>query len=134
MIKPAAILFLSAVLSAGANFDQFLAALGKVESDNNPAAYNAKENAVGIYQIREKYFIDAQTFDPALRKYKHKDCFRADIAKKVVIAYLSKYCKEKNFESWARLHNSGPAWSKKKHLTDKYWLKIKAQLPPKTYV
>lgn len=104
--------------------DEFLIILGRVESSNNPKAYNKSENAIGIYQIRLLYFKDAQQFDKNLIKYSHSDCFSPEISKKVVIAYLSKYCKKNDFESWARCHNSGPNWKNKKHLTNKYWKKF----------
>jgi hypothetical protein len=95
------------------NFNQFLITLGQLESSNNPKAYNKSENAIGIYQIRYKYFIDAQKNDINLRKYKHSDCFDVNISKKVVYAYLIKYSKSNNFEEWCYLHNGGTGWKKK---------------------
>lgn len=108
--------------------DIFFKALGQVESGQNPKAYNKIENAIGVYQIRKLYFTDAQNFAPELRKYKHKDCFDEKISKKIVLAYLSKYCKNGSFEDFARCHNSGPNWKNKKHLTEKYWHKIKKEI------
>lgn len=108
--------------------DNFFKALGQVESGQNPKAYNKDENAIGIYQIRKLYFIDAQNFTPELKKYRHEDCFNEKISRKIVLAYLSKYCKNGSFEDFARCHNSGSNWKNKKHLTQKYWNKIKKEL------
>ncbi len=107
---------------------EFLNALARVESSNNPKAYNPGENAIGIYQIRKAYFIDAQRIDKSLIKYNHQDCFNPEIAERVVNAYLSRYCKSNSFEDMARCHNSGPNWKNKKDLTNKYWKKIQKEL------
>jgi len=57
------ILSIFAALNAySADFESFLSAIAKVESNNNPKAFNSKELAVGKYQIRPKYFIDAKRF------------------------------------------------------------------------
>lgn len=114
----------SADLVVNQQFTTFLKVLGKVESSNNPRAFNKSENAIGIYQIRKLYFIDAQRINPELKKYKHEDCFNVEISKLVVKAYLSRYCKENNMESWARCHNSGPNWKNKFNLTNKYWARF----------
>jgi hypothetical protein len=106
----------------------FFDALGVVESLNNSKAYNKAENAVGIFQIRKLYFIDAQKFDKSLAKYTHFDCYDAKISERVVSAYLGRYCKNGTPEDFARCHNSGPNWKNKKHLTEKYWQKIKSKL------
>lgn len=117
-------------------FNFFLSALAKVESNNNPKSYNLKENAIGIYQIRELYFIDAQRFNPALKKYNHKDCFDPEVSRLVVTAYLSHYesmsVSVNDWGSLAKCHNGGLNWRKKtgqaKINLDKYWLKVKNHL------
>jgi hypothetical protein len=108
------------------DMDKFFRALGEVESGNKATAYNKKENAIGIYQIRKLYFIDsAQPFN-------HKDCYNPKLARKVCEAYFKRYEPQAyylgDFETLARLHNAGPAWAKKKHLTNKYWGKVKKAL------
>ena len=107
------------------NFNQFLMILGRVESSNDPKAYNKKENAIGIYQIRLLYFKDAQKFNKNLIKYSHSDCYSPEISKMVVAAYVGRYVNSDSFEDFARCHNSGPNWKNKKHLTNKYWARFK---------
>ena len=109
-----------------ANMDSFLNALAKVESSNNPKAINKKETALGIYQIRPAYFKDANV------KGSHSQVFDPTFARRVCEAYFKRYAPEAyakgDFESLARLHNSGPSFAKRKSLTDGYWQKIKKTL------
>ena len=110
------------------DFGLFLNILGQIESSNNPKAYNKKEKAIGIYQIRLNYFKDAQQFNPKLRKYTHKNCFDPLISRWVVKSYMRHYepkaLKENDFETLARCHNGGCNWRNKKELTNKYWQKF----------
>jgi len=109
-----------------ANMDDFFNALAKVESSNNPKAINKKENALGVYQIRPAYFKDANV------KGSHSQVFDPTFARQVCEAYFKRYAPEAyakgDFESLARLHNSGPAYAKRKSSTDGYWQKIKKNL------
>lgn len=105
--------------------DRFFKALGAVESSNNPKAYNKKEDAIGIFQIRPAYFKDAVEFDKNLSKYKHSDCYSPEISKLIVKSYMARYCKNGNVSDLARAHNSGPNWKNKKDLTNNYWEKFK---------
>lgn len=119
-----------------ATFEQFCAALASVESSGNPRAFNGKENAIGIYQIRPAYFHDAQDFDKSLAKYKHADCYNRTVAKSVVAAYFKRYApkafKNKDFETLAKLHNGGCRWMNKDAKTQeklsKYWQKVQKNL------
>ena len=104
-------------------FKLFLKILGKIESNNNPNAFNKKENAIGIYQIRPLYFKDAQKFDPRLKKYNHWHCFNLWVSQVAVISYLTHYCKTFTLEEMARIHNGGPNGYKKAS-TLKYWKKF----------
>jgi len=109
-----------------ANMDDFLNALAKVESSNNPKAINKKENALGIYQIRPAYFQDSKV------KGNHGQVFDPVFARQVCEAYFKKYEKKAldngDFETLARCHNGGCGWRKNKSATDKYWQKIKKNL------
>lgn len=115
-----------------ANFEQFKAALATVESNSNPKAYNKAENAIGIYQIRLLYFLDAQSFDKSLTKYSHKDCFNVEISNKVIEVYFLRYgfedLKNQNWKALAKLHNGGLNWRKKPAGAQKrleiYWQKV----------
>lgn len=107
------------------DFDKFWAILIKLESGGKTNTVGDAGRAIGPAQIHKAYFLDAQEYNKELNKYKYSDCFNPDVAKEVVKAYLSRYCKENDFESWARCHNSGPEWKNKKELTNKYWNKFK---------
>lgn len=133
----AALLLTSTLTAAFAsNFEDFTLAIGKVESSNNPKAINKSENALGIYQIRLNYFLDAQKFDPELVKYKHSDCFNPQVSKRVIWAYMAKYDSKSlntgNWENLAKLHNGGCGWRIKKGQVktnlENYWRKVSANL------
>ncbi len=119
------------------DFNQFAAALIKVESSGNPLAFNKKENAKGALQVRPAYFKDAQIFDSELRKYSHDHCFDKRVAVRVLWAYCSKYepqaLKRGDWETLARLHNGGCGWADKqgkaKTNLNNYWQKVSANLP-----
>lgn len=108
------------------DFERFWIILTQLESNNNPKAIGDNGLAIGIAQIHKNYFLDAQKFDKSLINNSYSDCFDPKIAKKVVKSYLSRYCKENedSFENWARCHNSGWNWKKKKDLTNNYWMKF----------
>lgn len=126
------IAFFSLIMPVFAQDARFFEILGKIESSNDPKAYNIKEKAIGIYQIRPAYFKDAQEFDKNLSKYSHFDCYNPEIARKVVVAYMARYCKEKTYESMARCHNGGWNYKNKKGQAkinlDIYWNKFKKHL------
>lgn len=111
-------LFSSTILGNELN-DEFFARLAKVESGGNPKAWNKKEDAKGLYQIRPAYFQDAQKINGDLIKYSHSDCFDPVIARKVVETYLNKYSREKNWENYAKCHNGGLFYFKKKGIVQK---------------
>lgn len=128
MLKTTFALLLAAGMAKAEIPDSFFNALAAVESSGNPKAYNKKEKAIGIYQIRPAYFADAQKANPELRKYRHDDCYRPEVAKKAVKAYMSRYCKGGTLEDMARAHNAGWNWKNKKQLTNNYWQKVKKNL------
>lgn len=105
-------LFSSIVLGNELN-DEFFLRLAKVESGGNPKAFNKKELAIGIYQIRPGYFADAQKINKELNKYSHNDCFDPVIARKVVETYLLKYSKGDDWQNYAKCHNGGLFYFKK---------------------
>lgn len=118
-------------------FDDFARAVAKVESSNNPKAYNSSERAIGIFQVRPGYFKDAQDYDRELLKYKHTDCYNPQIAKRIIWSYFMRYepqaLKNNNWEILSRLHNGGCGWRTKtgkvKSNLDNYWAKVKSNLP-----
>ena len=101
-------------------------AMAAVESSNNPKAVNAKETALGLYQIRPMYFLDSGV------KGSHTQVYEPTVARKVCEKYFMRYepkaFANNDIETLARLHNAGPNWRKNKSSTDKYWNKIKNNL------
>lgn len=98
--------------------DAFFVALGRVEASGRANAYNRRENAVGLYQIRAQYLRDsglnytlAEMRDP--RK-----------ARAVVEAYMRRYEPHAwatgDVRTLARLHNGGPSWRTRRGTTDAY--------------
>jgi len=101
-------------------------AMAAVESSNNPKAVNAKETALGLYQIRPMYFLDSGV------KGSHTQVYEPTVARKVCEKYFMRYEPKafinNDIETLARLHNAGPNWRKNKSSTYKYWNKIKNNL------
>lgn len=83
--------------------------------------------ALGSLQIHKKYWIDALKYDPSIGG-KYEDCQKHDYSVKVMTAYLNRYgsrlIKNRDFASLSRLHNSGPGWKQKRHLTDTYTKRV----------
>ena len=125
-MKKLFVLFVASLSINAANLDPFFAAIGKVESSNNPKAINKKETALGIYQIRPAYFKDSNV------KGSHEQVFNPIIARKVCESYFKKYApkayEKGDFETLARLHNGGPSFMKRMGATDIYWAKVKKNL------
>lgn len=109
------------------NFEMFWQALKKVESKEYKYAVGDNKQAIGVAQIHYAYWKDATEFDKTIGG-EYEYCFNVAYSKKVVYAYMNRYCKEWTFENMARCHNSGANWQKKKHLTNDYWNKIKNNL------
>ncbi len=64
--------------------------------------------AIGPFQIWHSYWTDATEFDKTIGG-KYEDCRQLEYSKKVVRAYLKRYCKNyKNLEQMVRVHNGGP--------------------------
>ena len=115
---------LTALSQNNANFDRFLEILGKLESSNNDAAIGDNGLARGRYQIHRACFDDARAYDKNLNKYNYQNVNNKLVADRVVRAYCMRYEPKGNFESWARLWNSGPGWKNKRNLTNKYYRKF----------
>lgn len=123
--------------SLGLNFDQFAAAVAKVESNNNSKAVGDNGRAKGIYQIHEVCYLDAAKYDKELLKYGYQGCFNPQVSKRVLWSYCKRYepeaLKNGNWEVLARLWNGGCGWRTKtgkvKANLDTYWVKVKSNLP-----
>ena len=109
--------------------DRILTAIRTVETGDHPDPANAvgdKGKAIGPYQIHRVYWQDAIDFDPSIGGV-YTDCKNEAYARKIVIAYLTRYCKNWNDETVSRIHNGGPKGASKTS-TVKYWNKVKNNL------
>lgn len=115
---------------------KFFDALHQVEVSGRFGPIEAKEGeSFGPYQIGRAYYKDAvEASDGKLNK-SYEDVSDIVYAREVVLWYFYRYEKEAlengEFEILSRVHNGGPNWRKKKHLTDKYWQKVKKALTKK---
>lgn len=112
--------------------DALLDAIRFVESTDDPNVKDGDNGkAIGMYQIWKAYWIDACEYDPSLKAGKYEDC-RTDekYARRVVIAYLSRYGKGKSAKDLARIHNGGPR-GHRKDATLEYWSKVEDAMEAK---
>lgn len=103
--------------------DRLLDAICRVESGGDNNAVGDRGRAIGPYQIHKAYWQDACEHDPSLKSRPYSACFEPGYARRVVIAYLSRYGQGKNTEDLARIHNGGPR-GHRKSATLEYWNKI----------
>ena len=113
--------------------DDFLEAVRMVESTGNDNAVGDGGKAIGPFQIHKAYWKDAVEFDKTLGG-SYEDCYDRDYARRVVIAYMTRYApKGATQEQLARLHNGGCGILKRKgtkawNETTAYWNKIQKRL------
>lgn len=99
------------------------------ESRNNPNAYNRKENAVGIAQIRPIYVKDC--VDMFGMDVTHNDAYDPVIARRMFETYTKSWCDRFGIpysdENRARIHNGGyDGW--RESCTEEYWESIRNRL------
>ena len=107
----------------------FFGAIQRVETGGHTDPANAlgdSDRSLGWYQIGRAYWQDSGV--PG----RYEQVRDRAYAERVMRGYFQRYApaavKGKDFEALSRLHNSGPNWQKKKHLTNKYWQKVKAAM------
>ena len=108
--------------------DALLDAIRFVESGdrvNVPDGDNGR--AIGPYQIWKSYWQDACEYDPSLKTRGYEACREEAYARRVVIAYMSRYGRGKSAEELARIHNGGPK-GHRKSATVEYWAKVEKRL------
>lgn len=108
---------------------RILNAIRQVETGGHPDPENAvgdKGKAIGPYQIHRVYWQDAIEYDPSIGGT-YNDCRNERYARRIVLAYMSRYCKRWDNETVARIHNGGPK-GHTKTATVKYWNKVKNAL------
>jgi hypothetical protein len=108
--------------------DALLDAIRFVESGdrvNVPDGDGGK--AIGPYQIWRVYWQDACEYDTSLKHRRYEDCRDPEYARRVVIAYMSRYGQGKSAKDLARIHNGGPK-GHRKSATVEYWAKVEKRL------
>lgn len=111
------------------NTGRILDAIRQVETGGckNPAdAVGDGGRAIGPFQIHQCYWADAVEYDPSIGG-EYSDCTDEAYARRIVVAYLSRYCKSWSDETVARVHNGGPK-GYRKAATVKYWRKVEKNL------
>jgi hypothetical protein len=103
--------------------DEFFKVLGVIESNNQDKCVGDNGLALGRYQIHKNYYLDAKKYDKTIN-FSYDSLTNESNARKVVIAYLSRYCKSNSFEDFARCHNAGPNYKSKLNKTNYYWQKF----------
>ena len=117
---------------AGFNAAPILDAIEAVETGGHADPANAIGDggkAIGPYQIWATYWQDAVEHDPSLvANGETYDSVRdRAYARRVVMAYWSRYAKSWDSETLARVHNGGPKGATKR-ATIGYWAKVRAKL------
>jgi len=108
-----------------------LLAMIQVESSGNDNAIGDNGKAYGCLQLHAAYVQDAAEY--AGKDWVHEDAFDRATAIEITKAYMARYAIEKRLghkataEDIARIHNGGLNGFKKQ-ATEKYWVKVKAEL------
>jgi hypothetical protein len=125
---------LALAIAPPAGFDPtpILDAIEKVETGGQRDSANAIGDggkALGPMQIHRVYWVDAVDHDPSLvANGETYDSVRdRAYARRVVMAYWSRYAKSWDAQTLARIHNGGPKGHVRK-ATLGYWAKVKAKL------
>lgn len=110
------------------DIDRVFHVLAQLESGGNPAAYNEREEAAGLYQIRPIYVADANRII-GQDEFSLDDRWSVERSQAMIAVYWSHYATSKRLgrnptvEDLARIHNGGPnGW--KKTTTDSYAAKF----------
>lgn len=106
-----------------------LDAIEQVESGGRTDLVGDAGKAIGPLQIWRSYWQDACDFEPRLKKHGYESCKDPIYARRVALAYLTRY-RAAGAEQMARIHNGGPKGASKKS-TLEYWKKVRARLTPK---
>ncbi len=128
----AIVLALAIAPPAGFNAAPILDAIEAVETGGHPNPSNAvgdQGRALGPMQIHRVYWQDAVEHDKSLvaNGETYDSVRNRAYARRVVMAYWSRYAKSWDSETLARVHNGGPKGHTKR-ATLGYWAKVKAKL------
>lgn len=101
--------------------NDFLVILNKVEASGRHSNVPDGDSghAKGPFQVHYQYWKDSGVVGS------YSQCSDYNYSVRVVTAYLNRYEKQAiqlhDYESLARLHNSGPQWRKNRVLSNGYW-------------
>jgi hypothetical protein len=114
------------------SFEDFVSAIHHVETTGRVGViYGDGRRSLGPLQISQAAWKDATRFDPSIGG-RYSDCKNLDYSTKIMRAYLQKHAavafRNGDWQTCARLWNSGPSWYKKTHLTNKYWAAVRTTL------
>jgi soluble lytic murein transglycosylase-like protein len=135
MVKPMklilALLVTGKILAAEFNqseFDKFVGAIAKVESNNNPDAIGDSGLAKGLLQIHLPCLQDSNEYGKT--NFNSNDRLNPAKSKIICLNYLKRYAKVHKWEAekMARLWNGGVGGVKNPKRTDNYWKKVKSNL------
>ena len=96
-----------------------------IESSHNPNAYNKKEKAIGVLQIRPIMVKEVNLYTNY--KLSHEDCWDKEKSIEAFIAFQNKFNPQWDAERAAKLWNGGRKGYNKQS-TEKYWKKVKKRL------
>ena len=114
------------------SFEDFVSAIHHVETTGRVGViYGDGRRSLGPLQISQAAWKDATRFDGSIGG-KYSDCKNLEYSVKIMRAYLQKHdpvaFRNGDWQTCARLWNSGPTWFKKTHLTNKYWAAVRTTL------
>lgn len=101
-------------------------AIGRVESMNNPLAYNEKEKAKGILQIRPIMVKEINSISLYIN-YKHSDAWNEERSIEMFIKFQNQFNPEWDTELAAKKWNGGREGEKNSN-TEVYYQKVKQEL------
>ena len=90
------------------------------------AATGDNGRAIGAFQIHKCYWQDAVEYDKTIGGC-YADCRNEAYARRIVVAYLSRYCRVWTAETVSRIHNGGPKGASRA-ATLAYWHKVENAL------
>ncbi len=114
------------------SFEDFVTAIHQVETTGRTGKiYGDGRRSLGPLQISRAAWQDALKQDPSIGGT-YTDCKNLAYSVKIMRAYLLKHdpsaFKSGDWETCARLWNSGPTWYAKVQLTNRYWAQVRGHL------
>jgi hypothetical protein len=114
------------------SYDDFVAAIHQVETTGKTGRiYGDGRRSLGPLQISRAAWQDALKQDPSIGGT-YADCKNLGYSVKIMRAYLLRHdaaaFNRGDWETCARLWNSGPTWYAKVKLTNRYWAQVRGHL------